>query len=94
MKILNFVAIGTIAVSFSLSAEEVKTSTFSTMDKDGDGYISITEATGNEQLVRDWAKYDLDSDGKIELSEFSAFEGSAEAFVPPDDDMEPGAAPR
>ena len=93
MKILNFVAIGTIAVSFSLSAEEVKTSTFSTMDKDGDGYISITEATGNEQLVRDWAKYDLDSDGKIELNEFSAFEGSTKAFIPPDNDMEPGTAP-
>ena len=96
MKILNFVAIGAIAISFSLSAEEVKTSTFSTMDKDGDGYISIVEATGNEELLRDWAKFDLDSDGKIELSEFSAFEsksGSAELFVPAED-PEPGAAPR
>ena len=92
MKLLNFAAIGAIALTFSLSAEEVKTNTFSTMDKDGDGYISIVEATGNEALLRDWAKFDLDSDGKIELSEFSAFEGSAEAFVPPED-MEPGAAP-
>jgi len=95
MKLLNFAAAAAISLTFSLSAEEVKTSTFSTMDKDGDGYISIVE-TNNEELLRDWAKFDLDSDGKIELSEFSAFEsksGSAELFVPAED-PEPGAAPR
>ena len=95
MKLLSFAAIGTIALTFSLSAEEIKPTTFSTMDKNGDGYISIVEAAGNEELVRDWAKYDLDADGKIEVSEFSAFESKegAENYVPPED-LEPGAAPR
>jgi Ca2+-binding EF-hand superfamily protein len=96
MKLLSFAAIGTIALTFSLSAEELKPTTFSIMDKDGDGYISIVEATGNAELIRDWAKFDLDNDGKIEVSEFSAFEsksGGAENYVPPED-LEPGAAPR
>ena len=93
---LNFAAIGAIAVAFNVSAEQTETSTSATLDRDGDGYISIVEATGHNELLRNWSQLDHDSDGKIELSEFSAFEikqAPAEFFVPPDVSPEPGAEP-
>jgi len=96
MKLLNFVAIGAIAVSFSVFAELTDKNTGEILDKDGDGYISIMEATGHDELLRNWSVLDHDSDGKIELSEFSAFEdkqGPAQFFEPPDVSPEPGAAP-
>ncbi len=96
MKLLNFVAIGAIAVSFNLFAEQTEKETAATLDKNGDGYISIIEATGNEEILRNWSVLDQDFDGKIELGEFSAFESEenpAKTFVPPDVSPEPGAAP-
>ena len=96
MKLLHFAAMGAVAVAFNLSAEEMDIDTSASLDTDGDGYISIVEATGHDEILRNWSTLDHDSDGKIEMSEFSAFE-SAEApalfFVPPDVSPEPGAEP-
>jgi len=96
MKLLNLVAIGAITVSFGVLAEQTNTTTAANLDKDGDGYISLMEATGQNELLRNWSVLDHDSDGKIELSEFSAFEskqGPAQFYEPPDVSPEPGAAP-
>ncbi len=96
MKLLNIAVFGAIAVAFNVSAEQTETNTSANLDRDGDGYISITEATGHNELLRNWSRLDHDSDGKIELSEFSAFESQeapAEYFVPPDVSPEPGAEP-
>jgi hypothetical protein len=71
-------------------------STFDGLDKNSDGYISITEAQGDPDLLKHWVVLDTDADGKIEIVEFSAFESEdapASFYVPPDDEGAPGAAP-
>jgi Ca2+-binding EF-hand superfamily protein len=69
---------------------------FNKLDKDQNGYISQQEAKANKKLLEQWDSADADSDGQLELSEFSAFEsGKAPAFTPNEDSDEPGlgAAP-
>jgi hypothetical protein len=70
---------------------------FSKLDKDKNGYISQQEAKSNKDLIEQWDTADADSDGQLEMSEFSAFEeGRAATFTPPDDPEDApglGAAP-
>lgn len=75
-----------------LSAEEVKT--FEELDADSDGYISKNEAKAQKSIEQNWAKADKDMNGRLDISEFSAFE-SIGRYVPPTDreEPEPGAAP-
>lgn len=47
---------------------------FDAIDADGDGYISEQEANEQRRLLKSWGKADLNSDGKIDQTEFSAFE--------------------
>lgn len=57
-------------------AEMSASADFSTLDKDGDGYIALDELDGD---TRDnLAKADANADGRIDQSEFSAFETSME----------------
>lgn len=81
-----------LCVAGGLGAEEVKM--FEDLDADSDGYISKTEAMAQKSIAKNWMKADKDKDGRLDISEFSAFE-AIEAFVPPDDReiSEPGAAP-
>lgn len=81
-----------LGVVTALSAEEVKT--FEDLDIDTNGYISKDEAMAQESIKRNWAKVDADKDGRIDISEFSAFE-SIGRFTPPEESevSEPGAAP-
>lgn len=81
-----------LGVVTALSAEEVKT--FEDLDIDTNGYISKGEAMAEKSIDRNWAKVDTDKDGRIDVSEFSAFE-SIGRFTPPEDMevSEPGAAP-
>ncbi|MGD8570019.1 MAG: hypothetical protein PVJ39_18170 [Gammaproteobacteria bacterium] len=90
----------TAAVSLPavLNAEEMEQSSkFNQLDKDGDGYISIQEATGENQLLKQWVEVDKNTDGQLEAAEFSAFEEMAPAtrFTPADEsyEPEPGAGP-
>lgn len=47
---------------------------FDKLDANHDGYISQTEARAHERLRERWSVADKDKDGKLEASEFSAFE--------------------
>lgn len=95
MKRMKWIVTGLIfglSVVTALSAEEVKT--FEEMDVNSDGYISKDEAKAEKALEGNWAKADKDKNGRIDSSEFSAFEAEGR-YVPPTDREipEPGAAP-
>ena len=47
---------------------------FNAIDTNRDGYISEQEANKQQRLLKSWGKADLNSDGKIDQTEFSAFE--------------------
>lgn len=81
-----------VGVITALSAEEVKT--FDDLDVNSDGYISKDEAMAQKSIERNWTKADKDKNGRLDISEFSAFEGMGK-YEPPEDSeiSEPGAAP-
>lgn len=49
---------------------------FKNLDTNHDGYLSKDEAMSSKRLSQDWSKADTNKDGKLEESEFSAFEES------------------
>lgn len=49
---------------------------FQDMDRNQDGYLSREEAREHEELSKQWEKADANHDGKLDQSEFSAFEES------------------
>ena len=67
---------------------------FGDLDTDGDGYISRQEAQQANTLADNFNQADTDSDNRVDISEFSAFE-SSHRFTPSDEEdaPEPGAAP-
>ena len=79
-------------ISSTIYAGEVQK--FGDIDEDADGYISKMEANDYDELKSNWMKADADKDGKLDVSEFSAFEGMG-MFQPAEDssEPEPGAAP-
>lgn len=93
MKAILSLAAVAVMLPLGLSAEETQRPvTFEQLDMDRDGYVSIIEATGHTELLRKWANIDKDTDGRLEMIEFSAFEVEP-SFVPDPDDVEIGAAP-
>lgn len=98
MKIKSFLIVAAVMFPLAVSAGE-KSSTqdsFNKLDKNKDGVISQQEAKSDKQLTEQWDSADADSNGQLEMSEFSAFEeGRAATFTPPDNPDEPGlgAAP-
>ncbi len=49
---------------------------FQSMDRNKDGYLSREEASEHEELALKWDEADTNHDGKLDESEFSAFEDS------------------
>jgi hypothetical protein len=49
-------------------------SSFSDLDKDGNGYLTKQEAAGHSDLVNKWNQVDSNGDDQIDSTEFSAFE--------------------
>ena len=84
---------GAIVLSGTLWAAEPPM-TFEALDTDGDGYISNTEAGAREDLTKGWQAIDKNTDNKLDITEFSAFESEGR-FTPPEESEEPGvgAAP-
>ena len=62
------------AESQSTETQSTESQMFKTLDQDQNGAISQQEAQNQQQLSKDWAKYDTNQDGQIDVSEFSAFE--------------------
>ena len=94
-KVPFVVAIVASAITFSsgaVMAEEVLT--FEQLDVDGDGYISVEEAQARTDLSGALKASDEDGDGKLNITEFSAFEGKGRLTPPEESSVpEPGAAP-
>ena len=45
---------------------------FAKMDKNKDGYISAAEAKGNAELSKNFGKWDMNNDGKLNRAEYLA----------------------
>lgn len=77
---------------YAAAAETVLT--FEQFDADGNGYISAEEASAGSELSANFKASDGNSDGQLDISEFSAFEGKGRLTPPEDAEIpEPGAAP-
>ena len=92
--ILSLAAVAVMLPLGLLADETQRPVTFQQLDMDNDGYVSIIEATGHTNLLRKWSDVDTDTDGRLEATEFSAFEIEP-TYVPPvdPDEAEIGAAP-
>ncbi|WP_455365965.1 hypothetical protein [Kaarinaea lacus] len=96
MKAIYALASAAMVLSSGLSAEEIPgAAKFQELDQNKDGYVSIVEATGQNELLRQWTEVDNNTDGQLEMTEFSAFEVEQERYAPPvnPDEAEIGAAP-
>lgn len=60
------------------TAEPEKTSAakFESLDKNGDGKVSINEATEHDKLFVAFKSLDKDKDGNLSKEEFAAYQGS------------------
>jgi Ca2+-binding EF-hand superfamily protein len=96
MKAIYAFASAAIVLATGLSAEEIPgAAMFQELDQDKDGYVTIIEATGQNELLRQWTEVDNNTDGRLEMTEFSAFEVEPETYVPvvTPDEAHIGAAP-
>jgi len=96
MKVIYTLAAVAVMLPLGLSAEEMQSrASFQQLDKDHDGTISVIEATGQTQLLKQWTNVDKNSDGLLEQSEFSAFEAEPGATFEPVNPESPeiGAGP-
>jgi Ca2+-binding EF-hand superfamily protein len=61
----------------SQPAQSQKGATFESLDTDGDGRISKTEAAANETVLDQFSRYDKDGNGYIERAEVTSTNKSA-----------------
>lgn len=75
MKRISYIALFVLsAFSNVTAAKENKISiNFKELDKDKDGLLSRSEISRNPALWAHFTRYDLDSDGKLTLSEYQLF---------------------
>jgi Ca2+-binding EF-hand superfamily protein len=69
-----FSALVIAAGSVYAGSQSTESEMFRNLDQDQNGAISQQEASKQQTLSQDWAKYDTNQDGQINASEFSAFE--------------------
>ena len=62
--------LATAAIAGDKEIKEGSADTFKTLDADGDGKISKTEATANASVASNFESLDGDSDGFVSKSEF------------------------
>lgn len=73
--IISGAMVTTLGFAGSLIAGESEY--FTQLDVDGDGTLSMEEASADPILKDSWANADANQDGKLERAEFSAFEMKA-----------------
>jgi Ca2+-binding EF-hand superfamily protein len=99
MKISNqLLLLAMVSSSCVYAGEPNQKDQFQIMDRNNDGAITLQEATGSIELLKNWVYVDHNVNGQIEMSEFSAFEemqAPAKNFAPQPDEDDPhiGAAP-
>ncbi|MDH5544944.1 MAG: EF-hand domain-containing protein [Gammaproteobacteria bacterium] len=94
MRIRFIFLVVLLSISFGSWAGGLnKAALFEDVDTDGDKTISKAEANDRDDLKENFAKIDANKDGKLDISEFSAFETAGSTSVPESDQPEPGAAP-
>lgn len=71
-----------------------ETAVYESLDADGNGYLSRSEAAGNDAVYEAFDSADANADGQLNIDEFMAFESEGR-FVPPEENEVPelGAAP-
>lgn len=91
---------GEMAGRGGMEAEQFQSSAagFGTMDVNRDGYLSKDEASVSSRLTQRWESADTNSDGRIDRSEFSAFEPYEDSMnrgqMRQDTPSQPGGAQR
>jgi Ca2+-binding EF-hand superfamily protein len=63
---------GKLSKKEAANASRSDTSGFAKLDKNKDGYISKAEAKGEAELAKNFDKWDLNNDGKINRAEYLA----------------------
>lgn len=88
MKIKDILIVAVfVFLPLSVSAAEHEGTTkamFNKLDKNHDGYISKDESKADQDLSMNWSSADKNKDGKVEESEFSAFEEDRDIGGPTD----------
>lgn len=78
MGVKNLIISGCITVTCAMTSVALaEQAAFSTLDANGDSYISAEEADKNPALKDNWDAVDTNKDGMVEQAEFSAFEEKA-----------------
>jgi hypothetical protein len=73
MRLLRVCSIAGLAVWLPLAAQAQGKVTFESLDKNGDGKISVAEASSHDALFVAFKDLDKDRDGNLTREEFAAF---------------------
>ena len=74
MKVLSIVALGLSAAAVGTVLAQTRPPTFSQLDTDRNGYISVDEAASDASLLKWFKRLDRDGDGQLSREEYAAFE--------------------
>jgi Ca2+-binding EF-hand superfamily protein len=80
MKLITGLAAGLLAFG-AYAGDPDKKASFESLDADGNGQISATEAAAHEQLSKKMAQLDKDGDGALSKAEFETMK-TAESESP------------
>ena len=78
MKIPSVIALGLSAAAVGLAMAQSGPPSFTQLDADGDGYISVNEAEKRASLLELFNKLDTDGDGKLSHDEYAAYKQGEE----------------
>lgn len=65
-----------LTVMTFVTAQAADAPTFESLDKNGDGHISLDEASVNDQLFTAFKSLDADRDGQLSKTEFAKYKAA------------------